>query len=513
MLEKLLHKGKEATLSVLPITFLVLILSFTPFLTLSIKEIFIFLFCSILLILGISLFTLGTDIAMGPMGEKIGSTLTKTKKILLISIVCFIMGLLITIAEPDLSVLAEQVKNVVSGTVLIASIGIGVGIFLMIAVLKIIFKKDLNTLLMFFYMILFSLVAILFIQGKGDMLALAFDSGGVTTGPITVPFIMALGVGIAATIGGRNANENSFGLVAMGSIGPIIAILILSLAVKGNINYQIPDYSISSNFFKDFGWTLLIESKNVIISLGLIVLSFLVIQFIYLKLSKKELIKISIGLLYTFFGLVIFLTAVYVGFMPIGFKMGVEVAKNKVFLVIFGFILGLVVVLAEPAIHILTSQVETITNGGISKKSILIALCIGVGVSICLSLIRVIFNFSVLYYLIVGYIISFGLSLFVPKMYTAIAFDSGGVASGPLTSSFILPFAIGACVTIQGEASVIQNAFGLVAMVAMTPLITIQVLGFKHIVSSNVKERLMMKKIVLANDDQVINFEWGDKYE
>lgn len=507
MKNHLISKIKEALISILPVTLIVTILNFTPLINLTLHEITIFLVCSLLLILGIGLFNLGADLAMQPMGEQVGSSLMKTKKIPLILIVCFVLGVLITIAEPDLTVLANQVEKIITPFVLIVVVGIGVGTFLVIAVMKILFKKDLASLIMFFYMFLFAITAMLFLIGKGELLALGFDSGGVTTGPITVPFIMALGVGIAMTLGGKNSSENSFGLVALCSIGPILAILILSLFTKGEINYVTPDYKIGENFFFDFFCESLIVSKDVAIALGLIVIFFFIIQSIYLKLPKKKLIQIGVGILYTFIGLVIFLTAVNVGFMPVGYKMGTQIASTHPLLItIFGFVLGCVVVLAEPAIHVLTKQVEEITNGGVSKRAMLIALCLGVGTSILLSMIRIIYDFSILYYLIPGYFISLGLSFFVPKIYTAIAFDSGGVASGPLTSSFILPFAIGACVVLQSDSKVLTDAFGVVAMVAMTPLISIQLLGFKAVITKRLKRNLMMRKILNADDEEIINF-------
>lgn len=507
MKKQLWHKIKEALISVLPVTLIVVLLDLTPLVDLSIYEIAVFIGSALFLILGIGLFNLGADMAMQPMGEQVGSSLMKTNKIKIVVIVCFIMGVLITVAEPDLSVLATQVSAVISSTALILSIGVGVGIFLVLAIIKIILKKDLSFMLVFFYFTMFALAAIVILNGNGDFLALAFDSGGVTTGPITVPFIMALGVGVAATVGGRGASENSFGLIALCSIGPIIAILILGMTIRGDIPYAVPDYSISTNLFSDTMHTLLEISGEVLLALALIVVFFLIIQFIYIKLPKRKLIQIGIGILYTFLGLVIFLTAVNIGFMPVGYKMGAELAGNHPFLIaLFGFILGLVVVLAEPAVHVLTKQVEEVTTGGVSKKAMLIALSVGVGISICLSMIRIIFDFSILFYIIPGYFISLGLSFFVPRIYTAIAFDSGGVASGPLTSSFILPFAIGACMVLQGESAIMRDAFGIVAMVAMTPLITIQLLGFKAVISKRVRERNRMRKIIDADDEQIINF-------
>lgn len=514
MLKILLSKLKEAVISVLPVTAIVLIISFTPLADLTATETVAFSLSAVGLIIGIALFNLGADLAMTPMGGHVGSGLTKSKKIPVLLSVCFVMGLLITIAEPDLSVLAEQVKNIMPGGetagkwLLIITVGVGVGIFLVIAVLKIIFHKDLSTLVMFFYMMLFALCAILAENGKFSLIPLSFDSGGVTTGPITVPFIMALGVGISATVGGRDANENSFGLIALCSVGPIIAVMALSLLTKGNLEvFDTAQYAIDNVLGARFGWLVLDKIKEVAIALGLIVAFFLILQFAVLKLPKQKLIQIAIGIGYTFIGLIIFLVSVEVGFKPIGFKIGTQIAENsKALLVVLGFILGMVVVLAEPAVHVLNKQVEEITNGGVKKIEMLVALSVAVGISIGLSLIRMIFKFSILYYLVPGYLISLGLSFFVPKIYTAIAFDSGGVASGPLTSSFILPLVIGACEAAQGSSDVYSLAFGVVAMVAMTPLITIQILGFKAVMSSKVRAKITMRRILAADDEQIIYF-------
>ena len=508
MLKALLLKLKEALISVLPIAVIVLIISFTPLVSLSTTEIVAFAVSAVFLILGIGLFNLGSDLAMTPMGEHMASGLIKSKKLVVLIMVSFIMGVLITIAEPDLSVLAEQVSTVISPTILIMTVGLGVGLFLVVALLKILFKKNLSMILMFFYMLLFALCAILIECGKADFLALSFDSGGVTTGPITVPFIMALGFGIANTVGGRNANENSFGLIALCSIGPMIALIMLALFSNGQMVYELADYSVEASL-SGFGKILLSHSLDTLKALGLIVLFFLILQFTILKLPTKKLLQIGIGIIYTFFGLTIFFVAVSVGFMPVGFKIGEQLANfNPAVLVIAGIVLGMVVVLAEPAVHVLNKQVEEVTGGGVKKIEMLIALSIAVGISIGLALIRMIFKFSILYYLIPGYCISLGLAFFVPRIYTAIAFDSGGVASGPLTSSFILPLAIGACVAISGNPqSVLTDAFGVVAMVAMTPLITIQTLGFKAIMSAKVRNKIAMKRILSADDEQIIYFD------
>lgn len=514
MLKILLSKFKEAVTSVLPVTLIVLIISFTPIAELTTVETVTFALSAIGLIVGIALFNLGADLAMTPMGEFVGSGLTKSKKVLVLVSVCFVMGLLITIAEPDLTVLANQVKDIMPGgadagsLMLIVTVGLGVGLFLVIAVLKIIFHKDLSSLIVFFYLMLFAVCAILAENGRFELIPLSFDSGGVTTGPITVPFIMALGVGIAATVGGKHSNENSFGLVALCSIGPVIAVMVLSLMTDGNLNsYDTSIYEIENYLGSELGILILEKLKDIAIALGLIVVFFLILQFTVLKLPKQKLRQIAVGIGYTFIGLVIFLTSVEVGFMPIGFKLGKQIAEfSQPLLVVFGFVLGLVVVLAEPAVHVLNKQVEEITDGGVKKLEMMLALSIAVGISIGLSIIRMIFDFSILYYLIPGYLISLGLSFFVPKIYTAIAFDSGGVASGPLTSTFILPLVIGACEAVSGNGSIYSLAFGVVAMVAMTPLITIQLLGFKAVTSSKVRARITLRRILAADDEQIIYF-------
>lgn len=505
-----LHKLKEALLSVMPLSVIVVLLNLTPLVNFSAYEMVLFSVSSLLLVLGIALFNLGADLAMTPMGEHVGAGLTRSAKLSLLLSVCFVLGVLITIAEPDLTVLAEQVSAVIHPTVLTVAVGIGVGLFLLLGVLKIVFSVSLSSMLMFFYMTLFAFAALVLSTGKAPMLSMGFDSGGVTTGPITVPFIMALGVGIAATVGGKHAGENSFGLIALCSVGPILAVLLLSVFANGNLENPIDpsSYAIAEDFLHTAFETLMSVAWEVFLALGLVICFFFIIDIIFLRLPKKRILQILIGALFTYVGLVIFLSSVHIGFMPIGYKLGDSLAeKNSTLLLASAFILGLVVVLAEPAVHVLKKQVEDITDGTVSARSMLLALSIGVGASLLLSAIRIVFDFSLLYYLIPGYLLSLGLSFFVPRMYTAIAFDSGGVASGPLTSSFILPFAIGACMALDpsGE-SVLANGFGIVAMVAMTPLITIQMLGFRAVVKRRRQEKVALRRILTADDAQIIEF-------
>ena len=506
-MKELFGKIQEALLSALPITAIVFILSITPWFDFSSAELITFTIGAVLLVVGLGLFSLGADMAMTPMGSHVGAGLSRQKKLTLLLAVCFVLGMLITIAEPDLQVLAKQVSAVMNSTVLVYAVGIGVGAFLVIAILKIVFRRSLSSILMLFYMLMFALALMLVVNDNGALLPMSFDSGGVTTGPITVPFIMALGVGISSVLGDRHSQENSFGLVSLCSVGPILAVLLLGIFSSNDLSYTVPDYGVSNEIGQAFAHTALHTCKEVALALGLIVVFFLGCQALFLKLSRKRLLKIGMGVVFTYIGLVLFLTGVNVGFMPIGYKLGYELAKlNEWVLVLLGLVMGVLVVLAEPAIHVLNQQVEDVTGGYVSKRSMMLGLCIGVGASIALSMIRIIFDFSIVYYVIPGYFLSLALSLFVPPVYTAIAFDSGGVASGPMTSGFILPFATGVCVCLQGEAAVLRDAFGVVAVVAMTPLITIQLLGFRAIVSELIAEKRAMKKILGADDQQIINF-------
>ena len=506
-LKELWSKIKEALVSALPVTLIVYILALTPLFDVSAVELITFSIGAVLLILGIGLFNLGADLAMTPMGTHVGAGLSRQKKLWLLLAVCFVLGMLITVAEPDLQVLANQVSAVMNGTVLVYAVGIGVGAFLIVAILRIVFRRRLGSILMLFYMLMFALALMLVVSGNDKLLPMSFDSGGVTTGPITVPFIMALGVGISSVLGDKKSKENSFGLVSLCSVGPILAVLVLGIFSKNEMVYPVPNYDVSNDILGAFLHTASHTAKEVAIALGLIVAFFLICQIIFLRLPKRKLLRIAIGVLFTYAGLVIFLTGVNVGFMPIGYKLGTALANQPSSVLIgFGLVIGVLVVLAEPAIHVLNGQVEEVTGGLVSKKSMMIGLCIGVGAAIGLSMVRIVFDFSLVYYVVPGYFISLALSLFVPPVYTAIAFDSGGVASGPMTSGFILPFATGACVAIQGAESVLADAFGVVALVAMAPLITIQLLGFRGVVAERVSEKRAMKKILDADDQQIINF-------
>ncbi|MDL2236619.1 DUF1538 domain-containing protein [Christensenellaceae bacterium OttesenSCG-928-K19] len=478
MNKNLKAKIKESLTSVLPITIIVLVLHFT-ITPLSGGTLALFLVGAFFLIVGMGLFTLGADLSMMPMGETIGSELTKSRKLLLLIVVAFVMGMFITIAEPDLQVLAEQVSSIPNMT-LILTVAVGVGLFLVLALLRIVFQKSLRVLLIICYAAIFIIAAF----ASDSFLAVAFDSGGVTTGPITVPFILALGIGVAAVRGGKSSQDDSFGLVAICSIGPILAVLLLDMFFRnsGATYAEVAPTEINSvvELFEAFGHGFPEYFKEVGIALSPIIIFFAIFQIFVLKLPKTQIIKMIVGIGYTYIGLVLFLTGVNVGFLPIGNYIGAQIGSLDYnwILIPLGAVMGFFVVMAEPAVHVLNKQVEEITVGAITKRSMLMSLSIGVAISIGLSMIRVVTGLSIWWFILPGYGIALALTFFVPRVFTAIAFDSGGVASGPMTATFLLPFAMGACASVGGN--IMTDAFGLVAMVAMTPLITIQGLGLVY---------------------------------
>lgn len=471
---RLKEKINEALSSVLPITLIVLLLSatITP---MPLGTILLFLAGAVLLIIGMGLFSLGADMAMQPVGEGIGKTIVSFQKPIYRIVITFLIGAFVTIAEPDLTVLAHQVPAIPDMT-LILTVAAGVGLFLVVALLRIRWQIDLKYLLIGFYALIFLLVCF----SMDSFVAVAFDSGGVTTGPITVPFLMAMGTGMAS-LSRSQEEEDNFGMVALCSIGPIMAVLLLGIVYHPQDAAYTPFAIIEAETTQDIVRAFVVElpayAKEVSLALLPIVVFFLAFQLFSRRFSRKHMIRICVGALYTFAGLVLFLTGVNIGFMPAGSFIGQALAFlswNWV-LIPAGMIMGFFIVRAEPAVPVLNRQVEEITSGTIPGKAVLYSLCIGVSLSLGIAMTRILTGIHILYFIIPGYVLALVLSFFVPGVFTGIAFDSGGVASGPLTATFLLPMAMGACEAVGGN--ILTDAFGIVAMVAMTPLLTIQLLG------------------------------------
>ncbi len=499
-------KITESLAAVLPITFIVLILSVFV-VPLNVGTVAMFFTGAVMLIIGMGMFQLGAEMSMSPLGEGIGVQIAKSKSVFLAALIGFLMGFLITIAEPDLQVLSNQVPGIPNLT-LILTVAVGVGIFLLLAVLRVAFKIDLSILLMILY--LGVLVLSFFVPG--EFLAVAFDSGGVTTGPMTVPFIMAMGVGLSSMRSDRDAASDSFGLVALSSIGPILAVMVLGCFYRTEGGaYEatpVPDVETMKDVTGAFAVEIPHFIKDVAISLLPILVVFLVFQIISHRYHKRQFWKISVGFGYTAIGLVLFLCGVEVGFAPVGSRLGQELAAGdtKWLLVPIGMIIGYFIVKAEPAIQILNKQVQSVTDGIVSEKAMNTALSVGVAVSIGLAMLRILTGIPIRWIVIPGYLIALVLSRFVPKIFVGIAFDSGGVASGPMTSTFLLPLCIGACVSAGGN--VMTDAFGVVALVAMTPLIAIQIMGLSYRIKlSKQQKQATPEYLIPADSDEIVELE------
>ena len=507
MKEKLKEKITEAFSSVFPITAIVLILSVFV-VPIDVGTISLFIVGAALLVLGMGFFSLGSDVSMMSMGEGIGIQLSKTKKLWMIIGVTFVMGVLITIAEPDLQVLAAQVPSI-PATILILTVAVGVGIFLVVSFLRILFKINLSKILW----ILYGIVFIVSFFVPRDFLAVAFDSGGVTTGPITVPFIIAMGLGIASVRSDKNASDDSFGLLAIASVGPVLAVLLLGIfynpSVTEHATMVIPHVATTKDVLSHFATALPLYIEEVLLAFVPIIAVFLIFQLTTKRYKKRQLIRMAVGFVYTFLGLVLFLTGVNVGFIYVGHLLGHEIAALSYnwILVPLGAVIGYFIVSAEPAVHVLNKQVEEVSDGAIPQSAMKLCLSLGVAVSVALSMIRVLTGISIYWFLIPGYLIALVLTFFVPKIFVGIAFDSGGVASGPMTSTFLLPLAMGACQAVGG--SIMVDAFGAVAMVAMTPLIAIQIMGLVYAIKLKKSKPLDMEVVDLALDvtDEIIDFE------
>ena len=474
--------------SVLPITAIVFLLSVT-IAPLEPGTLVLFLFGAVLLVIGMGFFTLGVDMSMLPMGEGVGAVLSGKKRLLIPVLLYFLLGVLSTMAEPDLTVLANQI-SAIPNMVLILTVAVGVGLFLVVATLRVRWGVPLRRLLLLFYGVVFLLAAF----APANFIPVSFDSGGVTTGPITVPFIMALGLGVASSRSDKNAASDSFGLVALCSIGPILSVLLLGIVYQPDKAEQqlaaIPEVADTAAAARYFVHGFPEYFKEVAAALLPIALVFALFQLFTRKFRRGQLLRIVSGFAYTYLGLVLFLCGVNVGFMPAGQYIGTAVASGSRpwLLVPIGMLIGFYIVKAEPAVAVLTKQVEEVSNGSISQRAMGNALSIGVCVSVGLAMVRVLTGLNIIWLLVPGYAVSLGLTFFVPSIFTGIAFDSGGVASGPMTATFLLPFAMGACSAVGGD--LMTDAFGIVAMVAMTPLVTIQVMGL----SSQVSHRLALRR-------------------
>lgn len=498
------QKVYESVSAVLPITAIVLAVSVTAA-PVPAGTLVLFLFGALMAVLGMGVFTMGADMAMTPMGEGVGDRLGHARRLWTPLAACFVLGVVVTMAEPDLTVLAKQLPGIPDRAITV-TVAAGVGLFLALSALRMRLGVKLSFLLVGFYGLCFVLAAL----SPAGAVPVAFDAGGVTTGPITVPFIMALGVGMASARGGENAGSDNFGLVSMCSVGPILAVLLLELLYPASGADYVPaglaDADTTRQAAGQFVASMPEYMRETALALGPIVGIFFFFQLLTRRFHRRQLLRAGAGFIYTFVGLTLFLTGVNVGFLPVGRTLGAALGQGEHawLLVPLGMVMGWFIVRAEPAVAVLTRQVEQVTSGSISRRAIRGSLSLGIALGVGLSMVRILTGLSVLWLLIPGYALSLVMTFFVPQIFTGIAFDAGGVASGPMTTTFLLPLAMGACQAAGGD--ILSDAFGMVAVVAMMPLVTIQGLGL----AANVRRYLVRRRLerpVERIEDTIVYFE------
>lgn len=495
MLDKLKDDFINSIQTIGPLVLIVLILSL--FIPISGSLLLSFLYSSILLVMGSTLFTFGADLSMVVIGNKIGKDLIKSKKVCIILLISLIIGTVVTIAEPDLLVLAEQVTSI-SNIMLILTISLGVGFCMLIASARSLFGLDLNKLLIFSFIIIFILMFFV----PESFISIAFDSGGVTTGTISIPFIITLGIGLTTNRVDKKAKESSFGLVSLASTGPILMVLLLGLFISTN-NNMVFDNSIYTDLnFANYYTGFITNFKDVIFAITPIIIVFIVYSLIKRNIEKHEFHKIILGIIITIIGLTIFLVAANVGYLSMGYYIGdfFGTKSYKFILIPVIMILSFFISIAEPAVVILIDQVEEFTEGGISKNLLKVSLALGVSIACGLSILRIFTNTSFIYYALIGYGIALLLTFFIPKIFTAIAFDAGGATGGSLTTAFLLPIAIGVCNSLEND--IFTYAFGLASMVSLVPIITIECVGLIYQMKTKIIEK------VDNLDDTIIDYNW-----
>ena len=517
-----------SALSILPIVVIVIILSLSGLAPigdtftqsgLGWQYYVLLLVGAFIMIGGLSLFSLGASKSLIKVGEYMGTSLSKQKNIWIVIIFAFLLGALITCAEPSILIVANQVQ--INKWILIGSIAVGVGIFVVFGLLRIVYNRSLKLWYLLFYFIVFLFICLLQVDPNNAVyLPFIFDAGGVTTGSATVPFILALGAGVAMVRGGDRSRDSSFGLVGIASIGPILTMVILIMVNPAGFSaYKVPEIvssenlDIAGNFIR-----ALIPSSGaslgsiieVLMALAPILIIFFIYELIYIKLPKKRIGQLLIGFGFAFVGLTLFLSAVSAAMSPIGLLVGKSLAAQENYvIIIIAFVIGMVTILCEPAVHVLTTQIENISDGQLKKRTVLFTLSIGVGLAIFLSMIRTLYSFSIMYIIVPGYLISLILMFVVPDLYSAIAFDSGGTASGPMAVSFVLPLIIGVYSSRSGlteDISFYETSFGVVALIAMTPIIAIQLLGLVSRYKTTLALKALREQLTDARNSEIIHF-------
>lgn len=523
------HSILNASLSILPMIILVVVLSLIKvdgvhnIVSLGNFDYLALIIGTLVMVVGLGLFQVGAATGLAKVGEYMGSSLSKQTHLAIVIIFAFLLGGLITCAEPSILIVSSQIN--INPLLLIGSIAAGVGLFVVVGVIRIIFHGSLKVWYLFYYFVVFILLCLIAVDDTTRLyLPFIFDAGGITTGSATVPFILALGAGIATVRGGRKATSDSFGLVGMASIGPILSMTILLLTNRGGFADYTPStfngFHDIGTIFKFMGEALIPEGMNhlgtlieVLMALVPIIAIFMFYNVIFMKLPGSKLKEVLLGFAISYVGLVVFLTGVNAIMSPFGNVVGISLATNipqEGILIAITFVIGLVTVLCEPAVHVLTTQMVEVSDGAIKRKTVIISLSLGVGIAIALATLRTLFDFSIMYIVAPGYLLSIALMFITPDIYTAMAFDAGGTASGPMSVSFVLPMIIGITKVIFDSdlptPSYFERSFGVVALIALTPIITVQILGVAHNIKNARRLRILSGAIEDPTDAQIIHF-------
>ena len=470
----ILGKFKEVFLSVLPVV-LVVTLVHIFYLPIAPAQLGKFYLGSLFVFLGLSIFLIGIDVGVTPIGQMFGKTIAKSKKIWVIASAGLVLGVLITIAEPDLLIVAKRIDELTQGKIatisLVLCVAVFIGIFVAIGLLRILFRIPLVYVFLGAYLIIF----VLALLTRPQYLGIAFDISGATTGAMTVPFVLALAVGVSSMQRyGKSAEKDSFGLIGIASAGAIISVFVLVAILRPDTQDLIPINNDTSHGFWDVALESLIALSPVF---GLGVLG----NLLFFKVKHHVFRRYALGFVYTYIGLTLFLFGVYSGFLDLGVYLGENLTQKPIIiLIIIGFCLGVFAILAEPAVYVLTEQINDVTAGYVSKKLVVISLALGVGTALVLNIIRTkVPSFELWYILLPGYILAIGMMFITPKLFVGMAFDAGGVASGPISATFIFAFSQGIA-TQTGNLIHLEDAFGMIALIAMTPIIMIQGLGILY---------------------------------
>ena len=453
-------------------------------------------------VLGQSLFLVGLDISILPIGKLVGSSLIKLKKAGVIIFFGVLFGLFATVAEPALAILARQTHIIMKGVnelVFVWVMSAGVGVFVGFSLFRII--KNLNIKLVFAILYFITFIVVIFVPEQ--FVALAFDGSGATTGDVSVPFILTLGLGVSATMSKTKTSDDTFGIIGLASVGPILALFIYGIVLKVMHGGDMPPSSTYDLHAADqAGEIILSNLEGVALALIPIVLAFLPFQIFLIKLRKREFIEILLGSVAVYLGLLIFLSGIDFGFAFAGKYIG-EVLLHEAnpgwyrwILLVVGFVLGFAITLSEPAVTVLGEQLEEITNGHIRKFTLRMTLAIGIGFAAVISMVKILTQINILWFLIPLYIISIVMAKFSPKLFVGLAFDSGGVTGGALTSAFLTPLTLGMAQTVAnasgpGSQSILTNGFGVIAFISVTPLIAVQALGMIYDIRMRKSQKLM----------------------